>query len=27
LKIIESTHYNETPGMSYIVMVAWNNCT
>jgi len=27
LEIIESTHYNATPGMSYIVMVAWNNCT
>jgi len=26
LEIIESTHYNVTPGMSYIVMVAWNNC-
>jgi len=22
LEIIESTHYNATPGMSYIVMVA-----
>jgi len=27
LAIIESTHYNATPGMGYIVMVAWNNCT
>jgi len=27
LEIIKSTHYNATPGMGYIVMVAWNNCT
>jgi len=27
LEIIESIHYNATPGMGYIVMVAWNNCT
>jgi len=27
LEIIESTHYNATLGMGYIVMVAWNNCT
>jgi len=27
LEIIENTHYNAIPGMSYIVIVVWNNCT
>jgi len=27
LESIESTHYNATPGIGYIVMVEWNNCT